>query len=340
MKKIIILSQSDNYNVSGLIRHLIKMFYKDWIVDYFKENCIELITSKYIKEVIKKTEIEYLKEINSLENCIIFAIHPFSWEMAIEYCPNIKKIIWQDDLHYFANFVERKGESIQKYVGKFDIKYINDIESLVTPSYIYFKNLGIESNKLKDFFYFLDEDLYSITGNLDYDKRIKKIVLSGAIYFSVDGYGYKSRLEFDELRKKEIFDNLIYKIKHPGYDDNEHMTEIKYYDELTKYKAAFVGHHTYPINFLLAKHIEVLMCGCLGFFEPNPLLKEQLGLLEYVHYIPCFDENGLIKDPQFYTDWINSEEGKKISISGREYVRNKFGKEYIKNFLNFLISSF
>ncbi len=340
MKKLIVLSESDDYNVSGLIRYLIRMFYDDWVIEKFKDSGIEIITSKFIKEKLNKTEKEYLINLDSKEDNLIFGIHPYGWEMSIEYCPNIKKIIWQDDLHYFANFTERKGKSLQQYSEKFDIKFINDVKYIVSPSSIYFKNLGIKSNKLKDFFYFLNEDLFDLTGNLDYDKRIDKIVLSGAIYFTKEGYGYQSRFEFNKLRENDFFRDLIHKIEHPGYKNNSHMTEIKYYDELTKYKAAFVGHHTYPINFLLAKHIEVLMCGCLGFFEPNPLLKEQLGLIEYVHYIPCFDENGLIKDINFYLDWIHSEEGRKISITAKNYVRNKFGKEYVNIFLDFLINSF
>lgn len=45
------------------------------------------------------------------------------------------------------------------------------------------------------------------------------------------------------------------------------MTGVNYYNKLSEFKAAFVGHHDFPLNFLLAKHIEVLMCGCLGFFR-------------------------------------------------------------------------
>lgn len=332
MKKLIVLSLSDDYNVSSTIRYIIRMFYDNWIIEKFKKNGIEIVTSKYIKEVLNKSEVNYLKEINSNESCLIFGIHPYSWEMAIEHCSGIKKIIWQDDLHYFANFADRKGKSVQEYSEKYDIKSINDISFIVTPSSIYFKNLGIETDKLVDFFYFLDERYYVEN---KFENRKDAIVLSGVVF-----NGYNSRLEFDKLRNEDSFKNLIYKIEHPGYKENKHMTELNYYNELSKYKGAFVGHHCFPLNFLLAKHIEVLMCGCLGFFEPNPLLKEQLGLLEYVHYIPCFDENGLIKNPNFYLNWINSDEGHEISIRGKEYVRNNFGKEYVKKFTDFLINSF
>jgi hypothetical protein len=76
------------------------------------------------------------------------------------------------------------------------------------------------------------------------------------------------------------------------------------------------------------------MCGCLAFFEPNILLKEQLGLIEYKHYIPCFDKNGLIKDENFYINWMNSKEGEEVANNGKEYVK-KFGKDYIKELINF-----
>ena len=44
--KLIILSESDNYSVSGLIRYLIKMFYDDSIIKIFEERGIEIIFKK------------------------------------------------------------------------------------------------------------------------------------------------------------------------------------------------------------------------------------------------------------------------------------------------------
>jgi hypothetical protein len=332
--KLIVLSESDNYSVSSLIRNLIKMFYDESIIKIFEERGIEIITSKYIKEVLNKTEIEFLEQIEDKKDFIIFGIHPNGWLPAIQFGKDIKKVMWQDDLHYFANFINRNELSVQKFSEKYDPFYIKDVDYVITPSSIYFKNLGINDydEKIIDFFYFLDEKKYTLI-DYDYHKRTNGIVLSGAIY-----HGYESRMEFDKLRKTDLFKDLIYKIEHPGYENNEHMTELNYYNEISKYKGAFVGHHAFPIDFLLAKHIEVLMCGCLGFFEPNPLLKEQLGLIEYVHYIPCFDENGLIKDDSFYRKWIESDEGYMIAKKGKEYVRDKFGKEYIKKLADFFTS--
>jgi len=333
MKKLIVISHSDDYTVSGTIRYLIKMFYDPKIVELFNQNGFEIITSKFIKESLNITEIDYLKSIENTDDYLIFGIHPYGLDTSINSGTKIKKIIWQDDLHYFAHYEEREGISVQLYSKKYDPKYLKDIDYMITPSSVYFKNLGITkyNDKIIDLFYFLNEDLFSITGNQNYEDRINQVVLSGVL-----GGGYVSRTEFDSLRSEKDFDELIYKIPHPGYTNNEHMTELNYYNELTKYKSAFVGHYIFPINFLLAKHIEVLMCGCLGFFEPNPLLKEQLGLVEWLHYIPCYDENGLIKDVNFYKQHINSDKGKKIASNGREYVRREFGKKQIIKLINFL----
>jgi hypothetical protein len=203
----------------------------------------------------------------------------------------------------------------------------------MTPSQIYFRNLGITEfdSKIIDYFYFLNENCYKEVDKSKFSDRLDQIVLSGELTS-----GYKSRLEFSKLKEDLAFKDKIHIINHPGYENNEHMTELNYYKELSKYKAAFVGHYVFPLNFLLAKHIEVLMCGCIGFFEPSPLIKEQLGLIEFVHYIPCFDENGLIKDVSFYKKWIESNEGQCIAQQGKEYVRKKFGKEYIEQFASLI----
>jgi len=345
MKKLIVISYNENYDVGGLVRYIIKMFENDDIRELFKKNDIDIITSHHLKSIIKYEKInthrcdatvKFIDELDEDEvhNYYMLGIHPYGLNTLIETKRNIKKIAWINDPHYFANYVDRNGETVQDYSQKFNPQILNNIDYLVTPSPIYFKNLNITEydEKLIYFFYFLNEYFYQMTGNIDYKNRKNKVVLSGCV-----GGGYLSRIEFDKLRNTEQFKELIYKIDHPGYKDNEHMTELKYYDELTKYKAAFVGHYKFPINFLLAKHIEVLMCGCLGFFEPNTLLETELGLISFEHYIPCFDENNqLIKDENFYKNWMESKEGEKIAENGKSYVREKFGKKYIQELIEFL----
>ena len=132
--KLIILSESDNYSVSGLIRYLIKMFYDDSIIKIFEERGIEIITSNYIKEVLNKTDIEFLKEIENKKDFVIFGIHPYGWETAIKSGTGIKKIMWQDDLHYFAHFIKRDGEIVQRFSKKYEQNYIKDVDYLITQS--------------------------------------------------------------------------------------------------------------------------------------------------------------------------------------------------------------
>ena len=113
------------------------------------------------------------------------------------------------------------------------------------------------------------------------------------------------------------------------------MTEIKYYQLLTDFKGAFVGHYRFPLDYLLAKHIEILMCGCLGFFEENELLNE-MGLIPFKHYIPSTDRNGnLIKNVDYYKYWL--QHGEIIALNGSNYVRNKFGFNYINEYLKIIL---
>jgi hypothetical protein len=314
------------------------MFENPKIINIFKENGIEIITSNYIRENIGISELDYIERIDEkeIEDYLIFGIHPYGLNVSIKSKSKIKKIVWINDPHYFAHYVEKNEKSVQTFDENYDPIQLSNIDYLITPSIVYFENLKIEkyNDKIKYFFYFLDEDWYEIIGNIDYKKRQNKIILSGVV-----GGGYYSRIEFDKLKNEEKFNEIIDKIEHPGYNIgnksiDETNTGMNYYNKISNYKSAFVGHHNYPIDFLLAKHIEVLMCGCLAFFEPNDLLEKELGLKPFEHYIPCFDENGLIKDPNFYIDWISK--GGSIAENGKKYVREKFGNKYILEFIDFL----
>jgi hypothetical protein len=340
---VVLRHEDENYTVSGLVRNLIKSFDRMSFSNIFLKNGFKIITTKNIMEghYIKKEIDDFLEmacnKHHVFGDFIAFGIHPFGlYELKKIFGTNIKKVVWLDDLHYFANFVDRKGVSIQKFSEKYRCLELDMVDYLISPSLKYFKNLGIDEhdNKLVDLFYMLNYDYFEVIDN-DYDNREDKIILSGEV-----NNGYPIRKEFKMLKEKSSdFESMIYHLVHPGYSDNEHMTEMNFYSKLTNFKGAFVGHYSFPLDFALAKHIEVLMCGCLGFFERNDILKSQLGLEEFVHYIPCTDENGeLIKDFNFYMDWIKSEEGKRISIKGSEYVRDRFGEKYVYEYIDFFKS--
>lgn len=253
-----------------------------------------------------------------------------------EFCDDFfYKIAWMDDPHYFAHFVRENGEkvNVQKYSKTYTPVYLDKID-LITPSPVYFKNLNINmyNDKIYFLFYMLNPCHYKKIKIDNYNERKNNIILSGCMGSEST---YKTRYQFKMLKyKSKEFDDLIYWQKTPGYSNNEHMTEMNYYNKLSEFKGAFVGHHVYPINFLLAKHIEILMCGCLGFFERNNLLYEELGLIEFVHYIPCTDENGdVIDDYEYYAEWLNNKKGAEIALNGSSYVRKTFGESHINNYI-------
>jgi hypothetical protein len=343
MKNLIVLYHKGDYDVGGLVRFLIKIFddehYKNILLNQFD---MKVITSNDIESNLKKSDEEFIKHLNNsedFENSIVFGIHPHGLSMVyklnrnIKTKKNIKSIAWLNDPHWLAYNIEGRIDSVQKHRKKYKPPFLGNIDYLVTPSSIYFDNLEIEdySEKIVDIFYFLNPKDFSIFKNMSYKDRLNKIILSGSTT-----EGYTSRIDFNNLRKgSKQFSELIYKLEHPGYKDNKHMTEMNYYRKLCEFKGAFVGHYDFPINFLLAKHIEVLMCGCLAFFEPNELLESQLGLKEFVHYIPCYKDGKLINDSDFYKNWIESEEGEKIAQIGQDYVMENFGEKQISKLFSF-----
>lgn len=326
-----------DYSISGPIRFMIRMFndekYKKILLE---QHGFEVVTSLDIKTNTGLNNREFVKTIKNSDefnNAIIFAIHPGGFSGihgSLNVRKNIKYLIWQDDLHYFSNFAEDNATSKQKYCGKYTCKILDAANYIVTPSSIYFKNLGITDydSKVINLFYFLDPIWFENLSCRPYKQRTNQIILSGSI---TDGY--KSRVQFFNLKSiSGDFNDLIYKLDRPTKHGDRKMVEMNYYNKLSEFKAAFVGHHEFPINFCLAKHIEVLMCGCLGFYEPNPLLETQLGLKAYKHYIPCFENGTLIQDINFYKKWIDSEEGEYIAKTGQEFVMNNFGNIQIKKF--------
>ena len=336
-----------SYDIGVLVRYFIKIFEDlDTTISFLKNGIkiisyFNLINNHYLFNDFNSC-IDIINKDIWFNNAILFGIHPVGFETIISKIKlniienkKMKIIGWNNDPHYFAHFVDDRKDNnltVQEYSKSYDSELLNRMDYLITPSSIYFYNLKMEKyyNKIVKLFYLLPEIDIDIT---DYNSRLNQILLSGAISF-----GYKSRYDFFCLKNKnKSFNDLITILQHPGY--NKPKSDTFYYSELCKYKGAFVGHYIFPLNFLLAKHIEVLYCGCLGFFENNPLLEKELGLIEYVHYIPCSDENNnIIQDEQFYLKWLNSEEGNKIAENGKKYVTEKFGKSYIKYYQKFFES--
>ena len=344
MKNLAIIHALGKYDVGGLVRFLIGAFNDPYYRNILREQYNLNVVTSLDYSINSKTDEVFLQELNNdnkFNNTIALGIHPYGLcfidriPAKIKKEKNIKTVAWINDPHYFAYFAkERKETIVQNYAKKYSPIFLPNLNFLLTPSPIYFKNLNINEHdsKIIDMFYFLDPSLFKHFTNKPYNSRNNQIILSGCI-----DTAYKSRMEFINLKQSnEQYNELIYRLDHPGYKNNEHMTELKYYNKLSEFKGAFVGHHVFPINFVLAKHIEVLMCGCLGFFEPNDLLLSQLGLKEFVHYVPCYSGQEIIKEYNFYKTWLESSEGEKIAKQGQEYVMSVFGEKQIDKFFTFL----
>lgn len=343
MKKLIVIHYHDEeYDVGGLVRFLIKIFNDEYYKKLLKDNYgLDTLTSRNIHQQYQMSDIQFLNAIksdNTYSDSTLLGMHPYGIETILsiktENQNRFKFAGWINDPHYFAYLKEPEKEKIGRYTDKiYPIPALERLDYMITPSKIYFKNLNITEydHKLVDFFYLLNPAYFKNFLGKKYADRKSEVILSGAIG------GYTSRVLFNKLRlKSPRFKKLIYKLNHPGRKNNAHMTELNYYLKLSEYKGAFVGHHDFPINYLLAKHIEVLMCGCLAFFEPNPLLESQLGLKENVHYISCFKNGNLIENYNFYKNWMDGAAGEAVAKSGQEYVMNNFGEKYIYEFFNLL----
>jgi len=350
-KNLIVITPPNNskYDIGGLVRYMIEMFDDYEIASLFLKNGIHVITTKqinyghYYNEKYEDTNISdpnwkficsYVKNSKMIDNSIYFGIHRYRKEILNSV--KMKSVVWENDPHAFAYDVQDRIEKnipVQKYCEKYKPD-MGVYDYLITPSPIYFKNLQINEydDKIKFLFYSLNEKWYDKIDLMDYDGRKNQIILSGAI-----GGGYTTRIKMLKLKNTNLdFDNLIYHQQTPGYKNNEHMTEMNYYKKLAEFKGAFVGHHMFPLNFLLAKHIEILMCGCLGFFQENPLLETELGLIRFKHYVPCADENNnLIEDVNFYKKWLESDKGREIALCGARHVRDNFGKKNIIKYIDF-----
>jgi hypothetical protein len=339
---IVLHHRHEKYGVNGLVRFLIQVFHKEYYRNILSEQYnLNVLTTADIQKELKMSNEEFVAHINktdAFEKSIVFGIHPAGYTEIIKILKikNIVTVGWQDDLHAFYKYLKITNPSVKitEYSEKYTSPILDGLDYIVTPSYLYFKNLNMSEYEKKsvDIFYFLNPDWFDSLLKRSYKNKKNQIILSGSL-----AAGYKSRLLMQRLTNtSQDFKELMFILKHPGYKDNDHMTEMNYYNKLSEFKAAFVGHHNFPINFCLAKHIEVLMCGCLGFFEPNPLLESQLGLKEYTHYIPCYRDGNLIDDSNFYTEWIKN--GEEIARNGQKFVMENFGEKQIHKLFQFLAS--
>ena len=289
----------------------------------------DISVEKLHEELLKAMEniMLILPDISSKYEKIIFlGFHPVSLAPFIKYYKelkkyaNIKTILWQDDLHAFF----KTPESIKK---------LDYSDHIITPSPIFFENTAAEYlSKTSFFFYSID---FTVNDQFykKWEDRQNKIILSGCVS---KGYPIRANIR-NEIEKNKKFREIGYFLEKPRVKEYEYNGDKvlpygnNYYKELGKFRGAFFGYYLYPKNFNLAKIIEILSMGCIGFFEYSPLLEKELGLIAMKHYVPCTNkETGkLITDVEYYKYYLENREGKgkMIAENGRDYVRKNFSNQ-------------
>jgi hypothetical protein len=281
--------------------------------------------------------IAILPDISSKYEKIIFlGFHPVPFQPLIKYNKELKKydnvqiILWQDDLHAFFKTEESR-------------KKLDYADHIISPSPVYFENIFPQYSEKTSFFFYSTDFAENEQFSVNWEKRLNKIILSGCV-----NKGYRIRAIIrNELRINKKFKEIGYFLEKPRVKEYEYNGDKvlpygnNYYKELGKFKGAFFGYYLYPKNFNLAKIIEILSMGCIGFFEYSPLLEKELGLIAMKHYVPCtnISDGKLITDVEYYKYYLENRDGKGkiIAENGQKYIRKHFSNQngfenYVKIF--------
>ena len=304
---------------------------------YSNKELLHNISKEQVSEELMKAMeniVAILPEISGKYEKILFlGFHPTPFQPFIRYNKELKKysnvkiILWQDDLHAYFEAEDKK-------------KKLDYADVIMTPSPVYFENLFPEYLAKTSFFFYSANFEENEQFSVKWEKRFDKIILSGCVNKS-----YRIRANIaNEMVKNKKFGEICDFVKKPKMKEYNYKDGIilpygiNYYKILGKFKGAFFGYYEYPKNFNLAKIIEILSMGCIGFLEYSPLLEKELGLIEMEHYVPCTNkENGkLITDIEYYMYYLENRDGKGkiIAENGREHIRKNFSNQ--KGFENYV----
>jgi hypothetical protein len=219
---------------------------------------------------------------------------------------------------------------------------VDNADIILTSSAKYFFNINsIYKNKCYSIPFSYNENyklLFTVQCFDKYMNRHRKILLSG----SIGSYKYRKILYYTrcdhEYVKNDIviknnlksFKNLIEYMPYEKYDryntKYDELRGMRYINKLSKYMAAFICFGYHPIDFPLAKILEIFLSGALAIIEPKDFLLNEYGLVAFEHYIPLLldNKNKLVIDYEYYNKYLGTEEGLRIAINGYEHIKNNF----------------
>ena len=294
----------------------------DLITEY-KKDCIE------IRNKIINNNLDYL-------DYILVGLEPIGFDQITNYNLPNKKILSIYDPHGFY-LVKNKNNTIFDEEHIFTDKRLDEVNLIVSPSILYFKNINSNYfNKCKFISFSYNQEnnkILSLQNFESFFNRKKLIVLQGANTYT---YKFRNSLFFIKKKLNESikfindfinFDNrdkfceLLEILPYSRYNRSNSLYNdepgLKYLQTLSQYQGSFIFFAVFPINFILAKVFEVMLAGCIAFIEPNESLKNDLGLIEYEHYVPVLmTDNKMVLDINYYNNYIGTEEGLQIAKNG------------------------
>jgi hypothetical protein len=267
------------------------------------------------------------------------------------------------DGHGFDFDPNRESRPINEKVEICD-RRLTMVDRIISPTIIYFKN--IESpyyDKCRFVPYSFNNLKYQYTSLADFNNffnRIPKILVPNGAYLN---YPFRNILYHIYILKteKQRFiegikakylsedikdDVMLYSAKNEFKNIVEIMPSCKLYNRsnttyneergfrfirhLQQYMAVFILFGHYPIDFMLCKILESMLAGNTVIIEYKPYLKSQLGLQEYVHYVPLLVFEGkLVLDVDYYKQYLNTDLGFQIAKRGHEYAIEHFCDERV-----------
>jgi hypothetical protein len=336
-----------------------KKFKYENIEENYKYSENDLIT-EYKKDCIELRN----KIINNYLDYILVGLEPIGFDQITNYNLPNKKILSIYDPHGFyivQNRYNKDTDKVRTVLDKehiFTDKRLDEVNLIVSPSVLYFKNINSNYfNKCRFISFSYNEEnnkIFSIQNFESFFNRKKLIVLQGAndinykyrnslfiiknklnesINFTNDFINFDERDNFSELL--DILPYSRYNRSNSKYNDE---AGLKYLETLSQYQGSFIFFAIFPINFILAKVFEVMLAGCIAFIEPNESLKNDLGLIEYKHYVPVLmSNNKMVLDINYYNKYLGTDEGLRIAKNGFNYIKNNFTDNKIAlNYINIL----
>jgi hypothetical protein len=260
-------------------------------------------------------------------NCILF-FHMFyghahiikrigNWN-TITKRQNIKKILYFNDTQ------------TNLYINA---KTMNFFDALLFPSLVFVKRFYSQYLGKIHHFPFSFDSVIMRGIKFDINKRKKKLLIYGTCHKTV--YPLRTELVNHITSKENKIKNVdILKsfgsVKKKSHD----IVGKNLFIHLSTYLGAIATSSCYPLDYMVAKYVEILGSGCLGLFEFTTEL-DVIGLKPFVHYIPIntvsdgyFTKHGTKKKGLDITNinlmidkYLGTSEGEKIRLDGFIFVK-------------------